>query len=1091
MCARTITRRRANPLPVSANSEQGRVEAEHILTRLFEEGSQQVELGNFELAIEAFSQARAVSRELGDLPMEGLMTCLLASCFGRANMASEQGRAVVEATTIVRQLQEAGEEQEAIDLIEQIDQARRAGPPFDQELGRLLEEGSIASEHGDHERALEQFGRALDRARSTGERRGEAVALTNMGTAYSDQGSWDEAVQALRPALVLHESMDNLVGQAHCHVSLAITLEAIRQFDEALKHGQSAYAIARELGDGVLEATARNALGNTARSLGRMEESIEHYEAALALYTDQQNRANIGKTLFNLGDVYASAGRPQDAIAFLEKAIPALEAAGNYQGEALAENSLAMTVRSLGQPEEALRHLHTGLAIARAINDLPAAGVIGNNLGSVYRSLGLLDASYEQYERAQQIAETIGDPHAQGAVANNIGLTLERMGRVSEAVDSHRRAAAIAGHLQMPAIECVALVNAAALYLRLPDGGQAFEAATGGLAAARRIGDRRNEAIALNALGLASLLIGQPNQALDYLLAALGLSQSCGFDAGRATILQNLAVSQRALGRNQEALAYYRDALQLLESLRGQIFSDDLRSAFFSTVADLPAEYADLLVQEGEPRQALEVVERGRARGFVDLISESSAEIRQGIEPDLRLRSGKILSELRVVRDRLQVVQTTGGQDSRREIDELGSRKARLELDQRLVEGEIRRRNPRFGLIASPEPWSVERIQGELLHPNSVLLEYSLGQTSSLLFAVTANDFGVFRLSGRAEIELMVSDLRAAVLARRSSFPHGHALYRMLLEPAAHLIGDRDIVVVPDGALHYLPFALLLTEDTDGMSQDFAELPYLIRRRAVSYTQSATVAGLLAQLSPDDRPFEGTLAAYADPIIDRPEASAFDATDQRGVFRVRSRTPPRIPDTATEVWLLASLCADIDAHEQTESFDDLGIRIRTGHAATKSDVLQLTAGGKSYRFLHFATHGLLDTSNPLFSGLAFSSAKGSDDSFWRTFEIFNAQIQSEFVVLSACETGLGRLLIGEGVIGLTRAFIYAGARAISVSLWKVADASTPYFMEVLYREILAGTPKPQAVRAAQLQMIKGRYAHPVYWAPFILVGEAN
>lgn len=348
-----------------------------------------------------------------------------------------------------------------------------------------------------------------------------------------------------------------------------------------------------------------------------------------------------------------------------------------------------------------------------------------------------------------------------------------------------------------------------------------------------------------------------------------------------------------------------------------------------------------------------------------------------------------------------------------------------------------------------------------------------LGQQESFLIAVTADRQQAFPLPPQAEIERMVTELRAAVLSRQRIYPHGDTLFRDLVAPAADLIGSRDVIVVPDGVLHDLPFPLLLTEPVPETAWSYRTLPYLIRDRAVSVLPSVTVAGLITHRAHTGTAFRRELVAFGDPVA--PDAD-------------------RLRYSAREVWDIAGTVSQAVSNAAgRERYDDDSVSVRTGAAATKAELEQLASGpdGLSCRFTHLATHGLLDAARPEFSGLLFSGPPGAaeTDTVLRGYEIMDMRIDSELVVLSACETGLGRQLGGEGVLGLSRSFLYAGASALIVSLWRVIDASTFRLMTSLYRHLLDEDPAA-ALRDAQLAMIDSRLTHPFQWAAFVFVGPS-
>jgi CHAT domain-containing protein len=433
------------------------------------------------------------------------------------------------------------------------------------------------------------------------------------------------------------------------------------------------------------------------------------------------------------------------------------------------------------------------------------------------------------------------------------------------------------------------------------------------------------------------------------------------------------------------------------------------------------------------------------------------------------------------------------------------------------LDSEIRRQNPRYAALTQPEAWGLGEIQADLLDGGTALLEYVLGRDRSYLFVVVDDGFEAFPLPPRAEIETMVRELRDAILdPKMGSYPHGYELYQALVDcelevegrarRVAEMIEGKRLLIVADGVLHYLPFGLLLTERPEPAAS-FTALPYLVRRHAVVYAPSASVAGLLKR-EYRGRPKAEGFVAFADPEVPKKktEEQKQPVILQAALKHVRSEKPlTRLPYTRHEVSHIAALFeSDASLGEveegRSDRYDGERVSLRLGREATKEAVFARfnpNSDPPGTGFVHLSTHGLLDEEKPEFSGLVFSPG-AAQDPFWHTFEIFNARISADLVVLSACETGLGKVVSGEGIVGLARAFMYAGTPSVCVSLWKVQDRPTADFMEALYRLLLCGhhedgTPldKSEALRQAQLEAIElgGATAHPNVWAAFILLGE--
>jgi CHAT domain-containing protein len=418
--------------------------------------------------------------------------------------------------------------------------------------------------------------------------------------------------------------------------------------------------------------------------------------------------------------------------------------------------------------------------------------------------------------------------------------------------------------------------------------------------------------------------------------------------------------------------------------------------------------------------------------------------------------------------------------------------------------------------------------QQKVIDDNTVLLEYQLGSDNSYLFAAIRSGVSLYKLPRRADVDKLATDFRAQLippkLQRRivgidvaadqqrglgivqgpsEDLPPfvaaSNALYKAVVEPAASIISDKRILVVADGALNYIPFEALL-KNADGA--DYASLNYLVKTNEIVYSPSASVIAAIRQGSASSS--GKSMLLVADPVFsaDDPRAkggaAASASAETRGlglglesaVDDVTGNTAAsasgglhlaRLSGTRTEVDAISAIAKT--GGGQSELWTDLN--------ASEDNVK--TRDMSSYRYVHVATHGLLDADRPQFTGVVLSLVGNkTNDGFLRTDEIFNLKLGSPLVMLSACETGLGKEKRGEGVIGLTRAFMYAGAPTVGVSLWSVADKSTAGLMTDFYKRLLGATPQSPgaAMRGAQLAMISGKqYSAPFYWAPFVLVGE--
>jgi CHAT domain-containing protein/tetratricopeptide (TPR) repeat protein len=543
--------------------------------------------------------------------------------------------------------------------------------------------------------------------------------------------------------------------------------------------------------------------------------------------------------------------------------------------------------------------------------------------------------------------------------------------------------------------------------------------------------------------------------------------------------------------------------------------------------------------------EAFGVVERGRARSLLDLIGESRAEITEGVPAELvarrlanRARQQEIADELRGVRaSSPSPAQPAPAATPQQTVAQLEAELERLGLEHDRIENEIRTNSPRYRAHVRAQPLTLAEVQRQVLDAGTALLEYNLGRERSYLFAVTDAGVTLHRLPARAEVEAQAVELRkhliptgarraiagidasdqqrgigeelqaatagrGLVLGGAAGSPQAvnsygsaaHALYRTAVAPAAPFVGARRLLVVPDGALHYVPFEALVSAPGGA---DFAGLNYLVKSNELVYAPSASVVAAVRSQARAAAP--GGMLVVADPVFDSSDA------------RARNRPAAHATAQAARRMALQSAVADVT------SLKIAGLKLaRLGGTRSEGERiagLARTSGGAAelwldfeaseanlrkrdlgrFGVLHFATHGLLDAERPQFTGLAFSLVGDAEsDGFLRVEEVFNLRLGTPLVMLSACETGLGREKRGEGVIGLTRAFMYAGSPTVGVSLWSVADRSTAELMPEFYKRLLAsqGRAPSAALRAAQRQMIEGRrFSAPFYWAPFVLVGD--
>jgi len=600
---------------------------------------------------------------------------------------------------------------------------------------------------------------------------------------------------------------------------------------------------------------------------------------------------------------------------------------------------------------------------------------------------------------------------------------------------------------------------------------------------------------------------------------------------------------ESAVKLQADAQNAYRDALAGIETVvEGSIRGHEARTTFLSTTSQVFEEAAALNAEmaldakRNDPTastgsslrfaaEGFRIAEQGRARSLLDVLADGHAVISAGVPPDLIKRRSENLANQQLIGAQLTGV-SIAGETPKQTFTELEAELERLAAEFESLENQIKAASPRLNSLVHTRSLTLEEVQRRVLDDETALLEYSLGEQSSYLWVITRQNAAVFKLPAGSTMDQLAMDLRAQLIPPRlqrrnvgvdvptadqqrglglstaapatdtAAFSRAsHAFYKVALAPAASMIGNRRLVIVADGALNFVPFEALVTTDRGG---DYSSLDYLIKTNKVSYAPSASVT---AAVRDQKRAVGRYILLVADPVFSAndPRLQAGSAAIRAEVTRglgldsavtdvngpaTQSSGPlglPRLAGTRIEAEQIGRLAKASGA--QGDLWLDLG--------ANEDDLKHRDIQG--YRVLHLATHGVLDAMRPQFSGLVLSLVgnKSDDDGFLRTGEVFNLRLGAPLVMLSACESGLGKVKRGEGVIGLSRAFMYAGATTVGVTLWSVADKPTAELMTDFYQRLLGPNPSPSdAIREAQLAMISGKkYSAPFYWAPFVLVGE--
>lgn len=939
---------------------------------------------------------------------------------------------------------------------------------------------------------------SADRTRVSAER-----GFSEASRLLSQPATRQQALETLEALLPVFRSLEDRSMEVSTLNRLGIAYH-LGQPQQALVYYNEALTITRTTGDNRNQARMLNNIGGAYDLLGEPRKALDYYGQALALWETSNTVVAEGDTLNNIGVSHYYLGELQRSLDYYNRALPLRRAGSNWRREADTLDNISIVYISLGEPQQALDYLAQALSLRRAAKDAQGEANSLTQIGFAYAALGEAAKALDYYNQSLPLSRSAGDRRGEAVTLKNIGMVYASLRQPEKAIEQHEQA----------------------------------------LKLLRAIGSRREEAITLVQLGNAHTLSGNLQQGLADYAQALAIFQVLNDRLGEARTRQSIAEAESKRGNLTEARSQIEAAIALIEAMRAQVVSRQLRTSFFASRQDAYEFQIDLLMRmhqldpaRGFDALALKASEGARARSLLEMLSEFGVDVRQGVEPALLERERELSERLSAKAGR---VVTLMGQPNRQEqAATLKKEVSTLEADYQQVLGEIRRRSPHYAAITQPQPLALGELQ-QLLDSDTVLLEYSLGAERSYLWAVTQSSLQSYELPGRGQIEQLARQLYTLATARSlrnksespqqkrerisqadlQTFAAAEKLSRVVIGPVATELAAKRLVVVADGALQYIPFAMLPiptvpitgqqlpragsgpSRSSGGMSGSDAYRPLVVDHEIVSLPSASTLAVQRRELA-GRKPAPNSIALIADPVFDSADA------------RVKSKTKPLETATAdkaedaTGVRTLEHLSA-----EAAGASGDLRIprlpftRLEAEHIlAVSPDAANLKAldfkanlatalGGDlhNYRYVHFATHGYIDSEKPVLSALVLSlvDERGApQDGFLRTQDIYNLNLAAELVVLSACQTGLGKEIKGEGLVGLTRGFMYAGAARIIVSMWNVSDKGTADLMSRLYHGMLKDGQRPAAaLRTAQIALWKQKqWQSPYYWAAFVQQGD--
>lgn len=936
----------------------------------------------------------------------------------------------------------------------------------------------------------------------------EAAAMA--GTAFS-QGRYGDVEAPARSALEMYASLKDESSQRNLLHILGQAERRLARYREAVSLHEKALELARRDGDRSDQGRALIDLGDVYERQKDQARAMELYAEAKAILVLPEDWREVGRALRQLGDIHVASGEFDRAYRAYREALSLAEGAGDSVLTSEFQDYLGYCQRRLGDFERGLEHHRTSLAVAGRIRDAgrraAAEARAFNHMGLCLSkqaeaavregrkeaAVGLYREALAAEERSLILARSAQDRWRQGYVLRALSLLHRELGAIlagseaeresAEALSRAEEALALARSMKEREWEGLALHEKALALLQSKRGEEGARVLDDAFRLWDEIGDLQSSGYAhwLQARRFLEAQGKLEEAYAGYSSAASSFGKIGDAESGGSVLLDQARI-RRLQGRTDDAVRLYEEGLARMESVRAKAGLSEFKKAFMAKVNDRYEEAACHALENGLPEKAFRHAEGMRARVFLDQLAEGRLDLEKGIDPALKRRRDELEKKLGDAGRSLEEEYRRRPPDPSR-IETLGREHDRISGELESLRREIRLANVLYASVQYPQPVTVAEVRNRVLRPGEVLLEYFLSPAGVYCFVVSKDGFEAVRLpigeeALRKAVEALLENVESGV-RRGEGFdrPGAAELYDALLRPMKARTDGKRILIAPDGILARLPFEALVVVEGDLRS-------YLLETNPVRYVQSASVLAMLREHYGVDGTNDG-FVGFGDPVFDydsfragRPETDGVSGGARPAVARFADLEGglARLQASGDEVRAIG----DIFRLEKRPAKELL-------RAEAREEETRREDTGR-YGYIHFSTHGVL---SPKMQSIVLSQIPDSpEDGVLTIGEIMNLRYRARLIVLSACQTGLGRIERGEGVTGLTRAFMYAGSPAVVVSLWSVDDIGTRELMVRFYEQMIRkGAAKDEALRAAKLELLKTRFRHPFFWSAFVMYGE--
>lgn len=918
---------------------------------------------------------------------------------------------------------------------------------------KFLAQAEVLRKSGDYKEATEFLNRSLEIARQEQDVEKESMILLKLGLMYWNMGTLLDSTE-------IYNRVYNLAK------------------NHKLKH------IEQE-GKYALTIYSHYIKGKEFRKEEKMQESIEEFQKAINISREINSKEHELKCLRQLSITYYYMNDNMQFYLFNKKALEIAQTLNHRREIGLTSNNIGIYYKRISNFSKALEYYKSALDIARQQKNIEEESNCLSNMGNIYANIGNFDKALDCLLRALDIDTMIGDEAPIAKVLNNIGevyrsraLATDSTENLQQALEYYKQGLAISRKINSKRTEVQTLNNIGTIHTDLKNYREAIEHFQVARILAADGNDRESIGMILNNIGIVYFNQGNFEESTEYFQKAIILASEIIGAQGKQILWEaylELANTYKEQNKYQLALENYKASITNIENIRSNIQLEEHKASYLGTDKRITAykNLIDLLIlldksnpEHGYAQEAFSYMEQARARAFLDSLEMSKIDISHHID-------FKLINQEKELQKNITKIYNTlidaGASAADKSVLENQLKKYEDELEALRIE--IRAKYSAYAELNFPKALTLQEAQN-LLDNKTAFFAYSIGSESSHAFVISRNDIAFFQIPTKNELQDMVSDYLKVITDRESQDFHlGYELFTKLIEPGLKE-EIANIIFIPGDILNFLPFETLVTEENSKQ--------WLIKKHKIAYAPSiSSLNELIKRKKANGTKRKMELLAFGDPFFGSLESEENGDDVLQDFFSTSAYNLYRLEYSNTEI-------EKISAHFKKKKRATFQ-RLDASEEQLKSQDLN------DYKIIHFATHSLVDNKKPARSSIVLSLDNDKrEDGFLQMREIYNLKLNSDLVTLSACQTGLGQFIRGEGIEGINRAFFYAGASSVLMSLWAVNDQATYQLMERFYTHLRSSESIMNSLRKAKLEMISSDIlSHPYYWAGFIVSGKAD